>query len=108
MIVRHDGQHRVARPQPIAPPLVEQVAGAGDRVLQHREWGFAAPAAAPIVARAAADLIAGAGRHRVQPMAAARQGDGPHDRSAGRQFLEHRITHESTNVSMTPFRWLQY
>ena len=37
VVVRHDGEHRVAGLEPIAAALVEQIAGAGDGVLQHGE-----------------------------------------------------------------------
>ena len=80
VIVRHDDKHGVAGLQPVAAALVLQVAGAGDGVLQHGERRLAAPPAVPVVGRAGPDLVAGAGRHGVQPMTAARQRNGLHDR----------------------------
>ena len=99
--VRDDDQHRLAGFDPVGAVSVAQIAGAADRVLQHRERCLPAPAAIPIVARVGADLVAGAGRHGVQPLPPARQRDHFHHRSEVDEFLQHRITLQSTNV---PYR----
>ena len=97
MIVRHHAEHRIARQQPVAAALVEQIAGAGHRMLQHGEGRLAARAAIPGIAGIGANLIAGAGRHGVQPVPRARQRNGLHHRRVARQTVEHGITHRSTN-----------
>ena len=97
MVVRHDGEHRVAGFHPVAAALVLEIAGAGDGVLEHREGHLPAPAAAPVVARAGADFVAGGGRHGVQAVPSARQGNRRHDGGMTRQPAEHGITHRSTN-----------
>ena len=96
VVVRNNHQHRVARLQPVMAALVEKPSLTADRMLQDGERRLAALATVPVVVGVVANLVAGAGRHGVQPMPSAGQGNGLHHRRAAGQFLEHRITHRST------------
>ena len=78
VIVRHQHQQRVAGAETIIAVLVAQPPGSADRVLKHGERRLAALAPIPVVGFVIADLIAGAGRHGMQPVAPARQRNRPH------------------------------
>ncbi|ENN85051.1 hypothetical protein RHSP_57389 [Rhizobium freirei PRF 81] len=98
VIVRHENEQRLPGVHTIAATLIAQPAGAADRMLKHGKRCLAAPAPVPIIGFVISDFIAGAGRHGMQPVAAARQRNRPHDLSVIDQFLQHKITLESIIV----------
>ena len=96
--MRHDQQHHLARSDAIGSGSVTQVSGAADSVLQHCERCLPAPAAVPAVAGIRSHVIACAGRHGVQSLPRARQGNHLRYRPKVDEFLQHKITLQSTSV----------
>src|SRR5271166_3138643 len=108
VLMGDDDQHRLAGAYASPVTFVLEPARAGQRMLDDRERRLAALAPVPAVGGVGGDLIAGAGRHDVQPVSAASERDGRAAGSARAHRLQHRITRHSTSVLFSRGAGLPY